>query len=72
MEWEERVANISDKRLVGKIHKLPLKLNSKETNNSVSKWEMYQIDISLQMTYKWPTGMWKWAQDHWSWSGSNS
>ena len=71
MEWEERVANISDKRLVCKIHRLLLKLNSKETNNSVSKWAKYQIDISLQMTYKWPTDMWKWAQYHWSLENKN-
>ena len=40
MEWEKKFANnTTDKRLVSKIYKELLRLNTQETNNQIKKWE---------------------------------
>ena len=39
MEWEKIFANdTTDKRLVSKIYKESLKVNTQETNNQIKKW----------------------------------
>ena len=37
-EWENIFADISDNRLISKIYRVPIKLNTKKPNNAIQKW----------------------------------
>ena len=50
MEWENIFANdAADKRLVSKIYKELLKLNTQETNKQIKKWT---LDSLVNQTLK--------------------
>ena len=68
-EWEKVCENhTSVKRLIAKIAKDPLQINSKKkkksTNNSIKNGQRIWIDISPKETCRWPTSACKNAQHH--------
>ena len=58
--------HLFDKRLISKMYKEFIKLNTKIKIIQFKSGQKYWIDIFPKKTYKWPTGKGKGAQHHWS------
>ena len=59
MKWEKMFANyISDKRLISKIYKEFIKLNSEKPNNMIKK-QPEKLNIFSRKMHKWSIGTWK-------------
>ena len=52
-EWEKIIANeATDKKLISKIYKQRLQLNSRKINDLIKKWAKELIKVSPKQTYR--------------------
>ena len=52
-EWEKIIANeTTDRRLISKIYKQLIQLNTRKANNPIKKWEKTYTDIYAKKTYR--------------------